>query len=100
MDTPETPSAKSQDEFEFTADVKPRKTGKIRKIVVDQDGCIGAGSCVAVTPGVFQLDDEDKAYIVDPESADDDMLLMSAQSCPVLAIHLYDEEGNKIFPEA
>ncbi len=78
----------------------PRKTGKIRKIVVDRVKCIGAAACVAVTPGVFQLDDGNLAYIVDPEAADDDTLLMSAQSCPVLAILLYDENDKLIFPEA
>ncbi|MEK7625157.1 MAG: ferredoxin [Patescibacteria group bacterium] len=77
----------------------PRKTGKIRKIVVDRVKCIGANSCVAVAPGIFQLDDENLAYIVDPEAADEDTLLMSAQSCPVLAILLYDENGKVIFPE-
>ena len=76
-----------------------RKGGKIRKIIVDRVKCIGANSCVAVTPGVFQLDGENLAYIVDPEAADDDTLLMSAQSCPVLAILLYDENGKVIFPE-
>ncbi len=76
-----------------------RKTGKIKKIVVDRVKCIGANACVAVTPGVFQLDDENLAYIVDPEAADDDTLLMSAQSCPVLAILLYDENDKIIFPE-
>lgn len=76
-----------------------RKTGKIRKIVVDRLKCIGANACVAVTPGVFQLDDENLAYIVDPEAADEDTLLMSAQSCPVLAILLYDENGKIIFPQ-
>lgn len=77
----------------------PRKKGKIRKIVVDRVKCIGANSCVAVAPGVFQLDDDNLAYIVDPEAADEDTLLMSAQSCPVLAILLYDENGKIIFPE-
>ena len=77
---------------------KKRKHGKIRKIVVDREKCIGARSCVLVAPGVFQMDDEGKAYIVDPESADEDTLMMAAQSCPVLAIKLYDEEDNLIFP--
>ncbi len=80
-------------------DEAPKKTGKIRKIVVDRVKCIGANSCVAVAPGVFQLDDENLAYIVDPESSDDDTILMAAQSCPVLAILLYDENGKTIFPE-
>jgi ferredoxin len=80
-------------------DYAVKTTGTIRHIVVDRAKCIGARSCVAVTPGVFQMDEENLAYIVDPDSADDDTLLMSAQSCPVLAILLYDEHGKQIFPE-
>jgi ferredoxin len=76
-----------------------KKTGQIRRIVVDRVKCIGADSCVAVAPGVFQLDEENLAYIVDPNSADDDTILMSAQACPVLAILLYDENNKVIFPE-
>lgn len=75
------------------------KKGKITKIVVDKNACIGAASCVIVAPGVFQMDGENKAYVVDPDTADEDTILLAAQSCPVLAIHLYDESGNKIFPE-
>lgn len=78
---------------------KIRNGGTIRRIVVDKKLCIGANSCVAVAPGVFQLDKDNIAYVVDPESADDDTILMAAQSCPVLAILLYDENGKKIFPE-
>ncbi|MFA6105257.1 MAG: ferredoxin [Patescibacteria group bacterium] len=76
-----------------------KKSGQIRRIVVDRVKCIGADSCVAVAPGVFQLDEENLAYIVDPNSSDDDTILMAAQSCPVLAILLYDENNNIIFPE-
>lgn len=76
-----------------------RTQGKIRKIVVDRIKCIGARSCVAVAPGTFQMDGENLAYIVNPDSEDDDTVLMAAQSCPVLAILLYDAEGKQIFPE-
>jgi ferredoxin len=76
-----------------------RKGGKIRRIVVDRQGCIGAQSCVVVAPGVFQMDDENLAYVVDPDSEDEDTILMAAQSCPTLAIHLYEADGTKIFPE-
>lgn len=81
--------------------VGERTTGKIRKIVVDRDACIGARSCVVVTPDLFQMDGENLAYVVkgDLNKLDEDLIKMSAESCPVLAIHLYDEEGNKIFPE-
>lgn len=78
---------------------KIRKGGKIRRIVVDRQGCIGARSCVLIAPGVFQMDDQNYAYVVDPDSEDEDTILMAAQSCPVLAVLLYDENGVKIFPE-
>ncbi len=71
----------------------------IAKVVVDRDICIGAAPCVTVAPGVFQLDDENKAYVVDPKAADDETLLLAAQSCPVQAISLFDETGRQIFPE-
>jgi len=70
----------------------------IAKIVVDRDLCIGAASCVAVAPGVFTLDNENKAVLVDANGADAETILLSAQSCPTRAIFLYDEAGNQIFP--
>jgi len=79
--------------------MKLRSGGKIRRIVVDRQTCIGAQSCVVVAPGVFQMDEENLAYVVDPDSTDEDMILLAAQSCPVLAIKLYDEDGKQIFPE-
>jgi len=72
----------------------------ISKIVVDRDLCIGAAPCVTVAPGVFQLDDENKAYVVDPNGADAETILLAAQACPVQAIFLYDENGNQIYPDA
>ena len=71
---------------------------KISKIEVDRDLCIGAAPCVTVAPGVFQLDDENKAFVVDPNGADAETILLAAQACPVQAIILYDEEGKQIYP--
>lgn len=72
---------------------------KIGKIEVKRDMCIGAGPCVAIAPGVFQLDEEGKAYVVNPKGADDETIKMAAEACPVLAIFLYDEKGNQIYPQ-
>ena len=72
---------------------------KIARIEVDRDLCIGSAPCVTVAPGVFQLDDENKAIVVDPKGADDETILLAAQACPVMAIKLFDEEGNQIYPE-
>lgn len=79
--------------------VRRKEGSQIARVVVDRQACIGAGSCVVVTEELFQLDEQNLAYVVDPESYDDETVKLSAESCPVLAIHLYDKEGNKLFPE-
>lgn len=93
------PEPKLPDNLPENISQKIRAGGKIRRIVVDRVKCIGANSCVAVAPGVFQLDDENLAYVTDPDSTDEDTIMLAAQSCPVLAVLLYDENGNKLFPE-
>ena len=71
---------------------------KVVKIVVDRELCIGAASCVAIAPNVFALDEENKAYVLDKEGADNETIIMAAKSCPTKAIILYDEEGKQIYP--
>jgi len=78
-----------------------RTSGNIRSVVVDREGCIGARSCAIVADKLFAMDDQDLAYIL-PEgldSTDEETIKMAAESCPVLAIHLYGEDGKKLFPE-
>lgn len=74
------------------------KVLKIGKIVVDRDLCIGAASCIAVAPGVFELDSENKAIVYNDKGADAETILLAAKSCPTQAILVFDEEGNQIFP--
>ncbi len=76
---------------------KTTKNGKT--VIVDQDLCIGAATCVAVAPSVFQLNDQGKAYILDPDSVDDETALQAAKSCPVNAIIIKDSDGNVIWPK-
>jgi ferredoxin len=69
------------------------------KIVVDRNLCIGAGSCVAVAPQVFALDNEAKAIVLPSATqSDDSTVLEAAKSCPVAAIILTDESGKQVFP--
>lgn len=86
----------------------------IKTLAIDRDQCIGAASCVAVYPEVFEIDDEAKAVLklqggdstsdrtdikaLDVSSVDDDTLLLAAQSCPTAAIYLYNEDGEQVFP--
>ena len=76
----------------------PEKKTKIAKMIVDRHLCIGAASCIAVAPGVFSLDGENKAVVYNDKGADDETILLAAQSCPTQAILLFDEEGNQMYP--
>ncbi len=74
-------------------------TNPIKRIVVNRDLCIGAASCIAVAPDVFEFDSENIAVVKPDAPMDDDMLLLAAQSCPTNAIFLYDENGKQVYPE-
>jgi ferredoxin len=68
-------------------------------IVVDRELCYGFGDCVDSAPGVFELDDEDKSVVVDPNAQPRDDILMAAQDCPVDAIIITDPEtGEQLYP--
>lgn len=69
------------------------------KTKVLRDLCIGAASCVAVSPKVFQLDNEAKAIIIDPNGDTEENILAAAQSCPVNAIIVEDENGKQVWPK-
>lgn len=69
------------------------------KVRVDRELCKGAGSCVAIAPGVFQLDPTDKAYVIDMQGATDEIIWEAAESCPFDAIILEDDEtGEWLYP--
>jgi ferredoxin len=70
------------------------------KVWVDRNLCIGAATCVAVSPKSFQMDNEAKAVIVrtiDEEELEN--IIEAAKACPVAAIFIEDEKGNRIFPK-
>lgn len=79
-------------------DQQEKKPLKIGKIVVDRTLCIGAAPCVAVAPGVFQIDNDNKAVVINEKGADDETILLAAQSCPTQAIIIFDTEGKQIYP--
>jgi len=78
--------------------LRTKEGSDIGKIVVDRDLCIGAASCIAVTPATFELNGENKAVVIDANAADDETLKLAAQSCPTRAILLFDKEGKQIYP--
>ena len=64
------------------------------EVTVDRALCIGSGDCVDTAPDVFQLDDEDKAIVVDPDGASVDDVIEAARNCPVSALFVAGEDGD------
>ena len=57
------------------------------KIKIDPEKCIGCGTCVAIAPGSFKMNDEtNKAEVVDPIIDSEEITKMGAESCPTSAI--------------
>src|SRR5437870_4770638 len=62
------------------------------KVEVDRDICIGSGDCARLAPTAFALDEDDRAYVLDPESVDAETLRQAERSCPSGAIVVSETE--------
>jgi ferredoxin len=69
------------------------------KVTVLRDLCIGATTCVAVAPGTFEMDGENKAVIKAGSPDAEATVLMAAQACPARAVTVVDTEtGAQVWP--
>jgi class 3 adenylate cyclase len=68
------------------------------RVRVDRPRCFGAGSCIFVAPTVFGWHEGEhgKVAILDPSSAEEDLIREAAISCPTQAIIV--EEVDEILP--
>jgi ferredoxin len=51
-----------------------------------------------MAPTVFKLDKNNKAIVLEVDSVDSQTLMDAAESCPVNAIIIEDDDGNQIYP--
>lgn len=85
------------------------------KIEVDQNICIGDGSCVMIAAKTFKLNPDGKCYILNEELGPEEqnpsghvaspatesmdtreLMIEAARACPVQAIRLYEDDGTEI----
>ena len=64
-------------------------------IRIDREACMGSGNCSFWAPGVFDLDDDGIAIVIDAAGAPDDKIVLAAQGCPTQAIAIFDGD-NKV----
>ena len=65
---------------------------------VDRESCTGGSNCTAIAPTVFQLDEENKVLVLDPNFADEQIILEAAKSYPENAIIVEDDDGIQLYP--
>lgn len=56
-----------------------------KKPTIDKDKCIGCGTCAALAPKSFKID-EGKGVALDPAGDDEETIQSAIDSCPVSAI--------------
>jgi ferredoxin len=65
------------------------------KIEIDRQACMGSGNCSFWAPGVFDLDDDGVAIVIDPTAAPEDKIILAGQGCPTQAISI-TRDGEKV----
>jgi ferredoxin len=59
-----------------------------RKVFIDEDECIGCGTCEEICPEVFKLnEDSAKAEVINQKGAPEDKIEEAIEACPVECIH-------------
>jgi ferredoxin len=54
-----------------------------RKVVLDEECCVGCGSCAELCPDVFEMDeDAEKARVIRPEGGSEECIEDAIASCP------------------
>ena len=62
-----------------------------RRVYVDEEECIGCGSCEEICPDVFVLnEDTEKAEVISPEGGPEELIEEAMDACPVECIQWED----------
>jgi ferredoxin len=58
------------------------------RVYIDEDECIGCGSCEEICPEVFKLNEEtEKAEMIKAQGGPEDLIQEAIDTCPVSCIH-------------
>ena len=65
------------------------------EIRIDRELCMGSGNCSFWAPGVFDLDDEGIAVVIDQAAASEEKIVLAGQGCPTRAISIL-KDGEQV----
>ncbi len=64
----------------------------MKKIIVNDEACIGCGACVSIDPEHFEFNDEGLSHATNNENLESNDLASAISSCPTGAISIEEEE--------
>jgi ferredoxin len=64
----------------------------VTRIVVDRDRCVGSGTCEALAPALFEVDDDGVLAVLRAEPGDEELsdVRDAVTACPTRALALAD----------
>ncbi len=65
------------------------------EISIDRDQCMGSGNCTFSAPGVFGLDADGIAMVLDPDAQPEEKVSAAARGCPTRAIAVM-KDGERV----
>ena len=66
----------------------------MKKIIVNDETCIGCGACIAIDSEHFDFDSDGRSYAISNENLNSDNLSNAIESCPVAAISIEEAEES------
>lgn len=66
----------------------------MKKLIVNDDTCIGCGACEAIDASHFMINEEGLSSVISNENVETGEVMSAINSCPVNAIKLVDTEKS------
>ena len=60
----------------------------LMNIKIDLDQCIGCGTCPAIAPGAFKMNDDFKAEVLSEVTDSEETVKSAVEGCPTQAISI------------
>ena len=65
------------------------------EVRVDRAICAGTANCQYWAPDAFDLDEDNKAFVLEGATEDEEAVLAAAEGCPTGAIHVW-RDGQRL----
>ena len=70
-------------------------------IIINRDACAACDLCRETAPNTFEIDQDAKARVINPEGDSREVIIKAADSCPMGAITVRDAlTGQQLVPNA